>query len=199
MDLPLPAEERFLSLAAKSPCAQNNGDGEISGGIAYNAGIGFHPLQAHHGVVMPHPTDSLEALIQEIATRHGQVLSRDDPALLLHTIHQRLLENSLQAQQALLAQYQQELESLSTRWSRDARDKAERSLNAALAAGKNAMAQAMQENCRSTAASMRAEMDAGLERIAAALRDAQRVARLNLLAACLAFTAAALAAWAVWR
>ncbi len=148
---------------------------------------------------MQPPTDALEALIQEIATRHGRELARDDPILLLHTLHQRLLEDSHQAQQALLDQYQQELESLSTRWSLDARDKAERTLNAALTAGKSAMAQAMQDASNRCTTAMRAEMDLAVERIAATLQEARRVAQLNLLAACLAFMAAALAGWAVWR
>lgn len=148
---------------------------------------------------MQPPTDALEALIQEIATQHGRALARDDPILLLHTLHQRLLEDSRQAQQALLDQYQQELESLSTRWSLDARDKAERTLNAALTASKNAMAQAMQDASNRCAMAIRAEMALAMERIAATLQDAQRVAQLNVLAACLAFTAAALAGWVVWR
>ncbi len=145
------------------------------------------------------PTEPLEALTQEIATQHGPEPTPDDPTLVLHTIHQRLLDSSLQAQQALLDQYQQELESLSTRWSSDARDKAERTLNAALSAGKDAMAQAMQEASSRTAATIRAEMDAALARIATMLQDARRVAWLHLLAACMAFAAAALAFWAVWR
>ncbi len=144
---------------------------------------------------MQHSSDSLAAPTQETTTQHGLALARDDPMLAMQTLHQRLLQDSLQAQQALLDQYQQELESLSTRWSLDARDKAERTLNAALTAGKDAMAQAMQDASSHAATAMRAEMDAALERIAAMLQDAQRGARLHLLAACLALAAVAVAAW----
>ncbi|MCT9811029.1 conjugal transfer protein TraM [Acidovorax sp. Be4] len=140
-------------------------------------------------------SDSLAAPAQETSAQHGLALVRDDTMLAMHTLHQRLLQDSLQAQQALLDQYQQELESLSTRWSLDARDKAERTLNAALTAGKDAMAQAMQDASSHAATSMRAEMDAAQERIAAMLQDAQRGARLHLLAACLALAAMAVAAW----
>lgn len=140
-------------------------------------------------------SDSLAALTQDIAAQHGLELARDDPILVFHALHQRLLEDSRQAQQALLDQYQQELESLSTRWSLDARDKAERTLNAALTAGKDAMAQAMQDASSHAATAIRAEMDAAQERIAAMLQDAQRGARLHLLAACLALAAVAVAAW----
>ncbi|MNE74694.1 Transcriptional activator TraM [compost metagenome] len=57
----------------------------------------------------------------------------------------------------------------------------------------------MQDSCARTTAILRAEMDAALERIAATLQDAQRVARLNVLAACLALATAAMAFWALWR
>ena len=144
---------------------------------------------------MQTPSDSLAALTQEIAAQQGLERAHDDPMLVFHALHQRLLEDSRQAQQALLEQYQQELESLSTRWSLDARDKAERTLNAALMAGTDAMAQAMQDASSHAATAMRAEMDAAQERIAAMLQDAQRGARLHLLAACLALAAAAVAAW----
>lgn len=50
--------------------------------------------------------------------------------------------------------------------------------------------------CRKTAA---APKWIAPEHIAATLKQAQRVALLNVLAACLAFTAAALAEWLVWR
>lgn len=143
-----------------------------------------------------HPlSDSHSAPSQEIAARHGPEPARDEAMRVLHTLHQRLLEDSLRAQQALLDQYQQELESLSMRWSLDAKDKAERTLNAALTAGKDAMAQAMQDASSHAATAMRAEVDAAQQRIAAMLQDAQRVARLHLLAACLALAAVALAAW----
>ena len=83
---------------------------------------------------------SIEALLEEIATHNHIGLSPDDPILVLHTIHRCVLQDSLEAQQAQLDQYQQALESLSLRWSHDAKDKAERSLNAALSAGRNALA-----------------------------------------------------------
>jgi len=144
---------------------------------------------------MPHAFTSVEALLEEIATHNHIGLSPDDPILVLHTIHRRVLQDSLEAQQAQLDQYQQALESLSLRWSHDAKDKAERSLNAALTAGRNALAQAVQDSAGASALALRAELDTALERLGTTLERAHRIALLQLLAAGLTLCAAALAGW----
>lgn len=144
---------------------------------------------------MAHAFTSIEALLEEIAASNHIGLSRDDPILVLHTIQRRLLQDSLEAQQVQLDQYQQALESLSLRWSNDAKDKAERSLNAALAAGRNALAQAVQDSTSASAQALRAELDTALVRVGATLERAHRIALLQLLAAGLTLCAVLLAGW----
>ncbi|MET1116959.1 MAG: conjugal transfer protein TraM [Comamonas sp.] len=144
---------------------------------------------------MAHEFTSIETLLEEIAAQNHVGLSPDDPILVLHTIQRRVLQDSLEAQQAQLDQYQQALESLSLRWSNDARDKAERSLNAALTAGRNALAQAVQDSAGAAAQALRAELDTALERVGATLERAHRIALLQLLAAGLTLCAAVLAGW----
>ncbi|WP_075123375.1 conjugal transfer protein TraM, partial [Pseudomonas aeruginosa] len=126
--------------------------------------------------------DQVEELIKEIAAKHGIAVSRDDPILVLQTINNRLMQDSSKAQQAQLDQYKEELEALALRWGTDAKDKAERILNAALTASKGAMDKAMQENAKSTAATVRAEVDAALGRVAGQVKDARRIGLLNVLA-----------------
>lgn len=142
-------------------------------------------------------SDQLEELIKEIAAKHGIVVSRDDPILVLQTINNRLLLDSAQAQQAQLDHYKEELEALALRWGNDAKGKAERILNASLSAGKEAMDQALQDAARATAATVAAEVDAALARLHASTRDAHRIALLNVVAACITMGAAAVALWAV--
>ncbi|WP_133140685.1 conjugal transfer protein TraM [Legionella genomosp. 1] len=84
-------------------------------------------------------TDKWDATIQEIAFRHGVVLSKDDPILILQTMNQRLIEESRQAQTVMLAQFREEMEYISSQWRDDAKDKAEKILNAALSSSKEAM------------------------------------------------------------
>ena len=143
--------------------------------------------------------DQVEELIKEIAAKHGIAVSRDDPILVLQTINNRLMQDSSKAQQAQLDQYKEELEALALRWGTDAKDKAERILNAALTASKGAMDKAMQENAKSTAATVRAEVDAALGRVAGQVKDARRIGLLNVLASCITRAAAAVALWVALR
>jgi hypothetical protein len=148
---------------------------------------------------MPAMTDPVEELIKEIAASHGIAVSRDDPILVLQTINSRLMQDSAKAQQVQLDHYKEELESLALRWGNDAKGKAERIVNASLAASKEAMGQILQDAAKATAASLRAEMDAALTGVAAPIRDARRIAMLNVVASCITLLAAAVALWVTLR
>ncbi len=74
--------------------------------------------------------------MQEIAVKHGVVLSKDDPILILQTMNDRLIEENQRAQAAMLAQFREEIENISSQWKDDAKDKAEKMLNAALVGSK---------------------------------------------------------------
>ncbi|MBC7675417.1 MAG: conjugal transfer protein TraM [Rhodoferax sp.] len=140
--------------------------------------------------------DQVGELIKEIAAKHGIAVSRDDPILILQTINNRLLQDGAKAQQARLDEFKQEMEALSLRWGNDAKGKAERILNVALAAGKEAMWQTMQEGAGSTVKSVRAEIDEALVRATAPIRDVHRIGMLNVVASCITLVAAAIALWA---
>lgn len=143
--------------------------------------------------------DSVEELILEIAAKHGIAVSRDDPIMVLQTINNRLMHDSAKAQQVQLDLYKQELEALALRWGNDARKTAERTLNAVLAASKDAMWRSMQEGAEASAVAVRAEIDAALARVAAPIRDARRIGMLNVVATCITLLAAALVLWATLR
>ncbi|MDO8773547.1 MAG: conjugal transfer protein TraM [Burkholderiaceae bacterium] len=144
-------------------------------------------------------TDPVEELIKEIAARHGIAVSRDDPIMVLQTINSRLMQDSAKAQQVQLDHYKEELESLALRWGNEAKGKAERIVNASLAASKEAMGQILQDAAKATAASLQAEMDAALAGVAAPIRDARRIAMLNVVASCITLLAAAVALWVTLR
>ncbi len=92
--------------------------------------------------------DKIEELIREIAAKHGIAVGRDDPILILQTINMKLMQDSASAQQEILDAFKSELESIAHRWGDDAKGKAERTLNAALAASKDAMTRGMQEGAK---------------------------------------------------
>ena len=133
----------------------------------------------------------LEELIKEIALKHGIALGRDDPILILQTLNNRLLQASQKAQQALLDQYKAELEELSLRWSADAKEKAERILNASLNTSKVAMEQLMRASAKEIVTTIKTEVDASLNRINRRIKDTNRIGLMNLAASCITLLAAA--------
>ena len=59
-------------------------------------------------------SDKIEEAIQYIAVKHGVVLGKDDPVLILQTMNERLLEENLKVQQKMLAQFKEEMENISS-------------------------------------------------------------------------------------
>jgi hypothetical protein len=140
--------------------------------------------------------DQLEELIKEIAAKHGVAVSRDDPILILQTINNRLMLDSQRAQEAMLEQYKEELEGIATRWGSDAKIKAERVLNAAMTASKEAMAKTLNDGAVAVAAVVRKEVDDALAGARSQMQAARGLSMWNLAAAAITLLAAGVVAWA---
>lgn len=136
--------------------------------------------------------DKIEQLIREIASKHGIAVARDDPILVLQTINHRLLQDSVDAQQAMLEQYKQELEGIGNRWGMDAREKAERVLNSALETSRELMTSLSQASAEAASAAIEDRMTAVMAGADAAAARAYQAAFLNLGAACLTVCAVVL-------
>lgn len=141
--------------------------------------------------------DKIEETIKEIAAKHGIAVSRDDPILILQTINERLMQDSAAAQQEMLDRFKGELEEIAHRWGDNAKDKAERTLNAALTVSRDEMLKGMQQGAAKAAEVLRREMEAVSDLLAAPIRESKRVATMNMIAAAMAVFAAGLALWAV--
>jgi hypothetical protein len=137
----------------------------------------------------------LEELIKEIAVKHGIALGRDDPILILQTLNNRLLQASQKAQQALLDQYKVELEDLSLRWSAEAKEKAERILNASLDASKLKMEQLMQASANEIVTKIKVEVGASLNRISDTNKITNRIGLMNIIASCITLLSVAALLW----
>jgi Transcriptional activator TraM len=92
--------------------------------------------------------NKFDAVIQDIAIKHGVVLSKDDPILILQTMNDRLIEESKQAQAVMLAQFREEIEHISSQWKTDTKEKAEKMLNISLAANKEVMNNLLKESLK---------------------------------------------------
>jgi L-lactate utilization protein LutC len=140
-------------------------------------------------------SDQIEELIREIAAKHGIAVARDDPILVLQTINNRLLQDSAAAQQAQLDQFKEDLEAVSLRWKTDAKDKAERVVNAALAASKSAMDQVLRDGANAMVSLLKSELELAFSSLTRDAREARRTALFNLAASCLTICATALSVW----
>jgi hypothetical protein len=141
--------------------------------------LALRATRQRNGAVM---SDQIEELIREIAAKHGIAVSRDDPILVLQTINNRLLLDSSTAQQAQLEHYKSEIEALSTRWQIDAKSKADRTLNAALAAGHSAIQNILEMNAEKFSLRVSEELEGASAKIENAVENARRVAFQNLIA-----------------
>ena len=140
-------------------------------------------------------TDSTDALIKEIAVKHGIAVDRNDPILIVQTINKRFMDDAALAQQAMLDRFKEELEGLSKRWSEDAKAKAERILNASLAASKETMTSAMHEATQSTRTTIAAEIDNALARVHTPLTNARHLVVINIIAASITLAVACVLLW----
>jgi len=131
-------------------------------------------------------------LLKEIAAIHGVGISRDDPLLILQTLNKRLMEDSAKIQQEMLERFKEEIEVLAKRWSDEAKNKAEKILNAALDASQKMMAKAAQEGGSSVAAVVNKEIEGSLNR---AVRTGRGLVIANVIAAAITLVAAFLALW----
>jgi len=115
----------------------------------------------------------LDAVIGEIAVKHGIAVDRHDPILILHTLNARLLDDSEKTQQALLTQFKTELEELSRRWGEETTRKAERIVNASLTATSEAMARHMEEGAKQAASAIQREVGTAVETLSSVIRIAR--------------------------
>jgi multidrug efflux pump subunit AcrA (membrane-fusion protein) len=137
----------------------------------------------------------MNELIKEVAVKHGIAVGKNDPLMVLCTINQRLLQESSAAQAKLLNQFREEIEMISNRWSEDTKAKAEKIINAALAASRNELATGIKEGVK--AASEKMIRDLAENRVES-IRQAKFAVKLNvIIAAIVIFFVAAAIVWAV--
>jgi len=139
--------------------------------------------------------DRTEELLKEIAAKHGVALDRQDPILILQTLHMRLLAESRQAQQAMLEDYRTTLEGMLERWGAETKAKAERIVTATLTASMESMKAQMVTTTTDVASAIRKEVSDELSKTETKIRTATTLGYVNLLAALVTFVAAVVVYW----
>ena len=140
-------------------------------------------------------TDSTDELIREIAAKHGIAIDRNDPILIMQTINKRLMEETQLAQEKMLVQFKEELEALSKRWSDDAKSRAERILNASLTAGRETMADALQQATQGARTTINTEITDLMVLFQARMVRSRNLAALNIIASLILLIAVCVLLW----
>lgn len=133
--------------------------------------------------------DAIEKLIKEVAVKHGVALGKDDPILMLHTINRQLAKDTQESQGAMLSAFQSQLEEVAHRWSEESKSKAERVLNASLAASKEAMATGVQEASKLAAQELSRVVKESEESVTKVVGGVRNAAVINLVASILVLIA----------
>ncbi|HHV6060382.1 TPA: conjugal transfer protein TraM [Legionella pneumophila] len=134
-------------------------------------------------------SDKIDETIQVIALKHGVVLSKDDPILILLTMNEKLLEENRKVQQEMLAQFKEEMEGISSQWKEDTKQKAEKVLNAALTGSKATMAKLSREAISESILTMREMISSSLAEAHALKLQTQKYSTFTLLTSAIMLTA----------
>lgn len=126
-------------------------------------------------------SEKLDKIIQDITVKHGVLLGKDDPILMLQTMNEQLIEENRKAQKDLLVQFREEMEGISSQWKDDAKEKAEKVLNAALASSKEAIARLLQESTRESVQAMKKLISDSLIEAHSLTQKTQKFSRFALI------------------
>ena len=133
--------------------------------------------------------DPVEALIKEIAAKHGIAIGRDDPILILQSVNARLMADNATAQQVMLTHYKEELEAMLHRFGQDTKDKSERLVNASLQASKEAMNTILQTCAKTTVMTIKNELEISSTQTKDVSHQIKRAALFNITASFMTFLA----------
>ncbi|MFO2618033.1 conjugal transfer protein TraM [Legionella pneumophila] len=134
-------------------------------------------------------SEKLDKIVQDITVKHGVLLGKDDPILMLQTMNEQLIEENRKAQQDLLVQFREEMESISSQWKDDAKEKAEKVLNAALASSKEAITRLLHESTTESVQVMKKLISDSLIEAHSFTQKTQKFSRFALVSSATFFAA----------
>lgn len=135
-------------------------------------------------------TDKVDELIKEIAAKHHIAVGRNDPILILQTINEKLMLDTATTQENLLSGFKADIEEISHRWSEDAKQKAQATLNASVAASKTIMHESATELSSMASKQITTKLEVASSVIESASNTAKTVSYLNITAAIISVIAA---------
>ncbi|HAT9718740.1 TPA: conjugal transfer protein TraM [Legionella pneumophila subsp. pneumophila] len=134
-------------------------------------------------------SEKLDKIVQNITVKHGVLLGKDDPILMLQTMNEQLIEENRKAQQDLLVQFREEMEGISSQWKDDAKEKAEKVLNAALASSKETINRLLHEATKESVQAMKKLISDSLIEAHSFTQKTQKFSRFALVSSVTLFAA----------
>ena len=132
---------------------------------------------------------------QTVFRETGIAIGDKDPIMAQHALNKILIAEMNSSQEAMLDGFKSELEGIAFQWGNDAKEKAERILNASLAASKTAMAELLRTGIQEATDHMRAEFDQARRQTEQHQSTVKTWAAVNMVASIVALLAALVVAW----
>ena len=132
----------------------------------------------------------MDEAIQQIASVHNVAVSKDDPIMILHTMNERLIQDSTAAQQDLLDNFKSEIELSVSELSMAAKNHSDRVLNSTLESSKTQIARVMEEQSNMIIERWKADLNAGLQETSKTIATLRQTAILNIIASFITLIAA---------
>ena len=127
--------------------------------------------------------ERIEEIIKEIAVKHGIAIGHDDPILILHTLNEKLLEQTADAQRQMVHGFREELESAYHSWETNAKSISEKILNSSLNGVRDTMKKVIADEGKLAGIAINQEIESTLTRMRSLLKVSEITAMANLLAA----------------
>lgn len=132
---------------------------------------------------------------QAVFRETGIAIGDKDPIMVQHALNKILLAEMNANQEEMLEGFKSELEGIAFQWGNDAKEKAERILNASLGASKTAMAELLHTGIQQATDHMRNEFHQARRQTEQHASTVKTWAAVNMVASIVALLAALVVAW----
>lgn len=140
-------------------------------------------------------SDDLDEVRQTVFRDTGIALGDKDPLMAQHALNKILIAELNTNQEQMLDAFKSELEGIAFQWGNDAKDKAERILNASLTASKSAMSDLLRTGIQEATAHMTAELEEARRKTERHSNATKNWSIVNAVASIVTLLAALVLAW----
>lgn len=139
---------------------------------------------------MSTPGNRIDEVIYQIAADYGITVEKDDPAMILLTMNERLINDSKSAHSDLLNNFKSQMEVISDQWSIEAKSHSDRILNSSIASSKDEVARVMEEQSTVIVDKWKNELSTGFSQVNKTIESSRQTAILNIIASFITLIAA---------